>query len=73
MLEPYYLTNASLTYRNSHFEVGIFATNLFNEKYIESYLDKSLLQRAGVPAVLVNNLAIQGYRRRVGVRGTVRF
>lgn len=73
VLEHYYLTNGSLTYRTQRFEIGLWATNLFNEKYVESYLDKSLLQRAGVPAVLVNNLVIQGYRRRVGVRGTVKF
>jgi iron complex outermembrane receptor protein len=54
-------------------EVAAFATNLFNEKYIETYLDASLLRRAGLPAPLVSNLAIQSPRRRIGIRGTVRF
>lgn len=73
LLEPYYLANASLGWRNDKFEVAAYATNLFDEKYIETYVDASLLRRAGLPAPLQNNVAIQGTRRRVGVRGTVRF
>jgi iron complex outermembrane receptor protein len=73
VLEPYYLANASLGWRNEKFEVAAFATNLFNEKYIETYVDASLLRRAGLPAPLQNNVAIQGARRRVGLRGTIRF
>lgn len=72
-LESYNLVNASVGWQTTHFDVALFATNLFNEKYIESYLDKSFLGRAGLPAPLVNNLVIQGNRRRVGLRGTVRF
>ena len=73
LLEPYYLVNGSVGWRNEKFEVAAFATNLLNEKYIETYLDSSLLRRAGLPAPLQNNLAIQGNRRRVGLRGTIRF
>ncbi|SFP47366.1 TonB-dependent receptor [Sphingomonas rubra] len=73
VLEAYHLVNASLTWQGGPLEVGAFATNLFNEKYIETYLDLSLLRRAGLPAPLVSNLAIQTPRRRVGIRGTVRF
>ena len=72
-LEPYYLVNASIGWQTKYFDVAVFATNLFDEKYTESYLDKSLLGRAGVPSFLVNNLVIQGNRQRVGLRGTVRF
>ncbi|MBW4330482.1 TonB-dependent receptor [Stakelama sp. CBK3Z-3] len=73
VLEAYRLVNASLSYRTKHFDIAVFATNLFDEKYMESYLDASLLGRAGVPDAIVNNLALQGNRRRVGLRGTVRF
>ncbi|WP_156458086.1 TonB-dependent receptor [Sphingomonas sp. Leaf412] len=73
VLENYYLTNLSITFRTKYFEVGAWATNLFDEKYMESYLDSSLLRRAGLPGPLVRNLAIQGNRRRAGVRGTIRF
>ncbi len=72
-LEGYTIVNASLTWQTPHFDVGVFATNLTDAKYIESYLDKSLLGRAGVPDFLVNNLAIQGNRQRIGMRGTIRF
>ncbi|MGK2909109.1 MAG: TonB-dependent receptor [Sphingobium sp.] len=72
-LEAYKLVNGSLTWQTPHFDIALFATNLFNEKYMESYIDKSALGRAGVPAFLVNNLSLQGNRRRVGLRGTVKF
>ena len=72
-LDAYTLVNASLAWETPHFTLAAFATNLFDTKYIESYLDQSLLSRAGVPAFMVNNLVIQGNRRRVGLRGTVRF
>lgn len=72
-LDGYTIVNASLTWQTPHFDVGVFATNLTDAKYVESYLDKSLLGRAGVPDFLVNNLVIQGNRQRIGMRGTVRF
>ncbi|WP_267383439.1 TonB-dependent receptor [Sphingomonas sp. GC_Shp_2] len=72
-LDGYTLVNASLVWQTPHFDVGVFATNLTDAKYIESYIDKSALARAGVPAFLVNNLVIQGNRQRIGLRGTIRF
>ena len=73
ILDAYHLVNASVAWQAGPLEVAAFATNLFNEKYIETYLDASLLRRAGLPAPLVSNLAIQSPRRRIGIRGTVRF
>ena len=73
LLEAYRIVNASVTWQAGPIEVGAFATNLFDEKYLETYLDPSLLRRAGLPAPLVSGLAIQTPRRRVGIRGTVRF
>jgi iron complex outermembrane receptor protein len=72
-LDPYYLVNTTATYIHGHIELAVFATNLFNEKYSESYLDKSLLTVAGFPAALSHNLGIQGDRRRVGVRASYKF
>ena len=72
-LSPYTLTNASIAFRfSSGLELAAFGTNLFNTKYIESYIDKSALVRAGLTPIAAN-LAIQGDRRRYGVRGTFRF
>ncbi len=73
VLEAYHLVNGSVAWQAGPLEVAAFATNLFNEKYVETYLDSSLLRRAGLPAPLVSNLAIQSPRRRIGIRGTVRF
>ncbi|PXA98311.1 TonB-dependent receptor [Nostoc sp. 3335mG] len=73
ILEAYHLVNASVTWQAGPLEFGAFATNLFDEKYLETYLDPSLLRRAGLPAPLVSGLAIQTPRRRIGIRGTVRF
>ena len=72
ILSAYYLANSSVTWKHNAFQVSLFATNLFNERYIESYIDKSALVRAGLSA-LAQNLAIQGDRRRYGVRVGVRF
>jgi iron complex outermembrane receptor protein len=73
VMAAYQLVNASVTFRTKAFEFGAWATNLFDEKYVESYLDRSLLRRAGLPGPLVQNLAIQGVRRRAGVRASIRF
>ena len=73
-LSSYRLVNGSVTFRlGDHFDIAGFATNLFNAKYIESYIDRSVLLRAGLPAPIARNLAIQGNRRRIGVRATARF
>ncbi len=72
-LSAYAITNASLGFRfSSGLTVTAFGTNLFNTKFIESYIDKSALVRAGL-APLASNLAIQGDRRRYGVRASFRF
>jgi iron complex outermembrane receptor protein len=72
-LNSYHLVNASVTFDlGRSFSIGAFGANIFNEKYIESYIDKSALTRAGLAAI-ARNLALQGDRRRYGVRGTVRF
>ena len=72
-LSPYTLTNASVAIRfSSGLEVAAFGTNLFNTKFIESYIDKSALVRAGLTPIAAN-LAIQGDRRRYGVRATFKF
>ena len=73
VLPAYYLTNASIAYNHDHLLVALFATNLFDTKYFESYLDKSLLTTAGFPPPLSHNLGIQGDRRRVGVRASYKF
>jgi iron complex outermembrane receptor protein len=73
VLEPYYLANASAVYHHGEMEFAIFGTNLFDEKYLENYFDKSYLSRAGFTGGLIQNLSIPGDRRRYGVRASVRF
>ena len=68
ILDDYYLVNAAITYRHGPFEVSVFANNLFNEDYFDSYIEKTTLALAGLPA---SDLGIIGDRRRVGAR--VRF
>lgn len=72
-LAPYSLVNGSITMKfASGFSIGVFGTNLFNQKYIESYIDKSALVKAGLAAI-ASDLAIQGDRRRYGVRASLKF
>ena len=72
-LSPYTLVNGSIAFRlDNGFEIAAFGTNIFNEKYIESYIDRSALVRAGL-APLAQNLAIPGERRRYGVRASFKF
>ncbi len=73
VLSSYYLVNGSIAYVHDKIEFAVFATNLFDKKYLESYLDKSLLTQAGFPPPLANNLGIQGDRRRYGVRVSFRY
>jgi iron complex outermembrane receptor protein len=73
VLSPYFLVNGTIGYIHGHIEFDLFATNLFNTKYLESYLDSSLLTVAGFPPALSHNLGIQGDRRRVGIRATYKF
>lgn len=70
VLASYLLTNSSITYRTGKFEIGAFVTNLFNKNYMESYIEKTTLILAGLPAT---DVGIAGERRRIGVRARVRF
>lgn len=68
VLKSYVLANASVTYRNGGFEIGAFVDNMFDKDYMESYIEKTTLILAGLPA---SDVGIAGDRRRYGVR--VRF
>jgi iron complex outermembrane receptor protein len=72
-LESYTLVNASITWTHNDINIALFATNLFDEKYLESYLDSSILTTAGLGGPLANNLGIQGDRRRAGIRASLAF
>lgn len=67
-LEDYLLVNASITYRTGPLELSVFANNIFQTDYFDSYIEKTTLQLAGLPA---SDLGIVGDRRRVGAR--IRF
>lgn len=69
-LDSYWLTNASVAYRTGPVEVALFANNIFNTKYFESYIEKTTLALAGLPA---SDLGITGDRRRYGVRASLKF
>lgn len=72
-LEGYTVVNANVAYQWDNYTVAVFATNLLDEEYYDSYLDKSLLGAFGFPAAAVSDLGIMGDRRRVGVRLNARF
>jgi iron complex outermembrane recepter protein len=67
-LDSYVLVNAQVSYRHGPLEFSLFANNLFNEDYFESYIERTTLQLAGLPA---SDLGIVGDRARYGAR--VRF
>jgi iron complex outermembrane recepter protein len=69
-LKGYILANGSITYRTGPVELGVFANNIFNKKYFDSYIEKTTLILANVPP---SDLGIIGDRRRVGVRASFRF
>src|SRR3546814_14621694 len=46
-LDSYWLTNASIAYRTGPVEVALFANNLFNTEYFESYIEQTTLALAG--------------------------
>jgi iron complex outermembrane receptor protein len=69
-LDSYWLTNASIAYRTGPVEVAVFANNIFNTEYFESYIEKTTLALAGLPA---SDLGITGDRRRYGVRASLKF
>lgn len=71
-MQAYTLFNASLTYRAANWEVALYGSNLTDEDYFQTYIDKSLLEDALGPIALIpglaNNLGIVGDGRRVGAR-----
>ncbi len=69
-LDSYWLTNASVAYRTGPVELALFANNIFNTEYFESYIEKTTLALAGLPA---SDLGITGDRRRYGVRASLKF
>lgn len=71
VLDDYLLTNASITWTYDRYQLAVFANNLFDEEYYDSYIDSSVLTVAGLPAL--GSLGLMGDGRRVGVRGRVRF
>jgi iron complex outermembrane receptor protein len=73
VLAEYYLVNTSIAWHHRNIEVALFGTNIFDNRYVESYLDQSLLTRAGLAPPIAANLAIQGERRRYGIRASYRF
>jgi iron complex outermembrane receptor protein len=74
VLSAYTLLNASITYHLPRVEVALFATNLTNRQYFESYIDKSSLLAAGLPpTIATSSLGVMGDLRRVGVRGKWSF
>lgn len=68
-LDGYALVNVQAAYRTAGgLELAVFANNLFQEEYFESYIEQTTLALAGLPA---SDLGIVGDRRRIGAR--VRF
>ena len=51
-------------------EIAGFVTNLLNEDYMESYIEKTTLILAGLPPT---DVGIAGDKRRYGIRTRVRF
>ena len=75
-LRGYALFNAALTYKTGPLELGLFANNIFNKDYFESYIEKTTLLLAGLNTPLAapaTDLGIIGERRRYGVRASFRF
>ncbi|WP_428152405.1 TonB-dependent receptor [Brevundimonas sp.] len=72
-LDGYTVLNANVAYQWDNYTVAVFATNLLDEDYYDSYLDKSLLGAFGFPAAAVSDLGIMGDGRRVGLRLNARF
>lgn len=67
-LDGYVLVNAQLAYKTGGIEFSVFANNLLQEDYFESYIERTTLVLAGLPP---SDLGIIGDRRRYGAR--VRF
>lgn len=72
-LSSYTLVNGSITWRRDNWDLAVYSTNLFDEKYFESYIDVSVLAAAGLAPPVGSDLGIMGDGRRVGVSATYRF
>jgi len=73
-LEEYYVVNANIAYDVGDYTFALWGTNLTDEEYYDSYLDRSLLGALFGPlSPLTSNLGIMGDGRRVGVRVSARF
>jgi iron complex outermembrane receptor protein len=59
-----------VSYRRGDFTATLFANNLFDEEYFESFIDGSLLQALGL---LNQDLGMLGTPRRVGFRVQYEF
>jgi iron complex outermembrane recepter protein len=70
ILESYAVVNTSLSYRRSGFTASVFANNVFDEEYFESFIDGSLLAALGL---LNQDLGILGAPLNVGVRVQYEF
>jgi iron complex outermembrane receptor protein len=69
-LDSYWLAGGSITYRTGPIEVAAFVSNAFKANYWESYIEKTTLQLANLPA---SDLGIMGDGRRYGVRASLKF
>ncbi len=69
-LSSYVLTNASIAYKVGPVEISAFANNLFDVRYFDSYIEKTTLQLAGLPA---SDLGLIGDHRRIGARVRLAF
>jgi iron complex outermembrane receptor protein len=80
VLKGYALVNGALTYSVGGVEVGAFVNNLFNKKYMESFIERTTLANVFGPFTdpttgqpLASDLGIVGDLRRFGVRARVKF
>ena len=70
VLDDYFLVNGAISYRNGPIELTAFVNNALQAEYFDSYIEKTTLILAGIPA---SDLGITGDRRRYGVRARLRF
>jgi iron complex outermembrane receptor protein len=70
ILDEYLLVNTAIAYRTDAVEVEVFVNNLLDADYFESYVERTSLALAGLPA---SDLGLIGDRRRAGVRARFEF
>src|SRR6185436_3100947 len=70
ILESYTTVNTSVSYRRGGLTATVFANNLLDEQYFESFIDGSLLQALGL---LNQDLGLLGTPRKVGLRVQYEF